>query len=50
MELALISIRQVIVFFILIMTGFFAIKAKVLKSSGIDCCTLHDREFLYHRI
>ena len=31
MELALISIRQVIVFFILIMTGFFAIKAKVLK-------------------
>lgn len=31
MELALISARQVIVFFILIMTGFFAVKAKALK-------------------
>ena len=31
MELALISVRQVIVFFILIMVGYFAAKAKVLK-------------------
>lgn len=30
MELALISARQVVVFFMLIMTGYFAIKAKVL--------------------
>lgn len=31
MELALISARQVVVFFMLIMVGFFAIKAKALK-------------------
>ena len=31
MELALISARQVIVFFILIMVGFFAVKTKALK-------------------
>lgn len=31
MELALISARQVVVFFMLIMVGFFAVKAKALK-------------------
>ena len=49
MELALISARQVTVFFLLIMveaggtTAFF-------KSSCVHCRPMHDREFLYYGI